>query len=201
MKILCVAIVAIFAAYSAADAGTVELTNEKFSVDNTSVLILSATSADKNCAMEILVCGNPHGLMADQPGLNSNIKDSISNLIVSHGGQVQFTNEGRISVNDVPAYLIQYTITRGAAPPILARAYQLAANEKLYLISTRTVDPAGDADLAAIANSVRFAAPPELPTPPVSHRRLKIALAAGAGVAVVIALVVVVVVLRRKQDD
>ena len=216
MKALCAAAVLVFSACFVAEAKPVELTNEKFTIDvpdawtvtqqpvdtyqNSSVLIFSALNADKTGALEILVCNNPHGLMADHPGLVSSVKDSISNMIVSHGGQVQFTTDSKLSINTVPAYLIQYTATAPPAPPIQARAYQLAANGKLYLISGRAVNAAADADLATIVNSIIFTTPPELPTPPVRHRRLKIALAAAVGVGGLIAIVAVVVYLRRRQE-
>jgi len=154
----------------------------------TSTLILSAISAEKTSMLQVQVCGNPHNLMADRMDLVANIKDDFSNQIISHGGQIQFTGEGKVQINDVPAYLIQYTATTSAPKPILARNYQVAANRKLYLITLRTVDASADGDLQAIANSFRFDSPPVLPTLPVSHRNLKIALAAGAGVILLVGL-------------
>jgi hypothetical protein len=70
----------------------------------------------------------------------------------------------------------------------------------LYLISGRAVNAAADADLATIVNSINFTTPPELPTPPVRHRRLKIALAAAVGVGGLVAIVAVVVYFRRRQE-
>lgn len=216
MKALCAAIILAISTWSVAAAKPVDVANEKFSVDIpdswsvtqspvdtyqvSSVLIFSATNAEKTSALEIMVCTNPRGIMADHVGFISTLKDNISNQALSHGGQVQFTSEGKLSLNDVPAYLIQYTVTV-SSHQMLARAYAIAANGKLYLVMERTVDANADADLAAIANSLHFATPPELPKPPVSHRMLKIALAVGAAVAVLIAIVVAIVIFRRRRQE
>jgi hypothetical protein len=217
MKAFCLALILVFSACSAAVAKTVDLTNEKMGLDvpdawtvtqqpvdsyqTTTVQILSALDPQKTSAVEVLVCSNPKDLMANHPGLISSVKDSISNMIVARGGQIQFTSESKIDLNGVPAYQMQYTITSPSGQQVTARAYQLAANGKLYLISMRTLRPDGAADLDGIANSIRFSTPPELPKPPVSHRRLKIALAAGAAVVGVIVLVAIIIFVRRRREE
>jgi hypothetical protein len=217
MKIFRSALILLVCSWSTAVAGTVELSKEKFGVDipdswnvtqqpvdsyqDTSVVILSAIDDRKASALEILVCNNPRGLMVDHPGLITNIKESISNLIAAKGGQVQFTGESKVNLNDVPAYLLQYTATLGGTHPMFARTYQIAANGKLYLISMRTVDATADGVLESIAHSLRFDTPPDLPKPPINHRTLKIALVVGAVAGGLVAFVVGIIIFRRRQQD
>jgi hypothetical protein len=162
-------------------------------------LILSAVNAEKTSMLQILVCNNPRGMLASQPDLITNIKDNISNQVLSHGGQVQFTGEGKVNLNDVPAYLIQYTATGTSSPQLTARSYQIAANGKLYVISLRTVNAAADADLQAIANSFHFDSPPVLPTPQVPVHRIRYYLIAAAAVVVLVALGVGLYYYRQRQ--
>ena len=82
---------------------------------------------------------------------------------------------------------------------IYCQTYIVATKEKLYLVLTQSVDPAQSASLSTAAQSFRFATPPELPTPIVGHRRLKIALIAGAVVGGLAALVGVGLYLRKKE--
>lgn len=218
MNRFCLVAVLLCSGWSAVAAKTVDVPGEAASVDipdawtsqtqpppansgsTQSVLILSALSAEKTSLLQIEVCANPRGIMAGQPDLVGNIKDAITNQIVSHGGAVQFTSEGKVALNDVPAYLIQYTTTSSpSAKQVLGRSYEVAANGKLYLISLRTFDAASDGDLQGIANSLRFASPPVLPSPPVSHRWLKIALAAGGGVVLLVLAGVGIYYYRQRQ--
>ena len=215
MKLLFAAIIILLTVSPVVEAATVDLTGQGASVDlpdswtskqqqadesaATSSLILSAINEEKTALLQVQVCPNPHGLLADQSDLVSNVKDDISNQIVAHGGQVQFTGESKIELNNIPAYLIQYTETAPSSKQVLARTYQVAANGKLYLLSLRTFDTTADADLQAIANSFRFATPPVLPTPTVPGHRIRYFLMAGAGAVALIAAIIGVVVYRRRQ--
>jgi len=169
------------------------------STPSTSTLILSAVSAEKNSLLQIQVCPNPGGMLAAQSALVANTRDAISNQIISHGGQVQFTSEGATQLNSVPAYLIQYTETTSAAKQIQSRLYQVAANGKLYLITLRTFDSSADSDLQGIANSFRFDAPPVLPVPRPPVHRLRYILLAGVGVLVLIGLGIGYYSYRQRQ--
>ena len=206
MKFLYVAVVLMFYASPIALAATVPLAGEQASVDlpdtwtaqpqqadpsaPSSSLVLSALNAEKNAMLQVQVFPNPHAVMAAQPDFVAKIKDNISNQIVSHGGQVQFTSEGPITIHDVPAYQIQYTAKpqSPSSPSLMGRNYLIAANGKLYLITLRTVDAGADADLQAIANSFHFDSPPTLPTPQVAGHRIRYYLAAAGGVVVLVAL-------------
>ncbi len=215
MKLLCTAILLVLTVCPAVQAATIDLPGQGASVDlpdtwtskqqpvddskPASSMILAAINAEKTSMLQIEELGNPHGLLADQPALVSNIKENISNQIVSHGGQMQFTGESKVSLNDVPAYLIQYTETTPDSKQLSARTYQVAANGKLYIISLRTVDAGTDADLQAIANSFRFAAPPVLPTPQAPVHRIRYILMAVAGVVVLVGAIVGYVIYRRRQ--
>jgi hypothetical protein len=162
-------------------------------------LILAAVSAEQNAMVQIQAFGNPNDLLAAQPELIAKTKEEISNNILSHGGQVQFTAESVTSLNAVPAYLIQFTETTSASKQIPARLYQVAANGKLYLISLRTLDPANDAELQAIANSFRFDTPPVLPVPHAPVHRIRYILMAVAAVLVIIGLGVGFYFYRQRQ--
>ncbi len=206
MKILCVAIVLMFSASPLVQAATVALASEQASVDlpdtwtaqpqqtdpsaPASTLVLSALNAEKNSMLQVQVFPNPHAVMAAQPDFVASIKDNISNQIVAHGGQVQFTGEGPITIHDVPAYQIQYTAKSQSptSPPLMGRNYLIAANGKLYLLSLRTVDAAADTDLQAIANSFHFDIPPVLPVAQKPVHRLRYYAMAAAGVVVLVAL-------------
>ncbi len=216
MQLLGVALALVLSASAALEAKTVELPGQAASIDlpdswtaqpqtvvgapSVSSLILAAINPEKTSMLQIQFCGNPHGLLAGQPNLVTSTKDQISNQIAARGGQVQFTSEGRIDLNTVPAYLVQYTETTKSSKQIFTRLYQVAANGKLYLITLRTVDSASDPGLQTIAGSFRFDAPPTLPSPPVSHHWLKIALVAGAGVAVLAAIVIGILIQKRREQ-
>ncbi len=184
-----------------AGAKTVSLASEQASVDipdtwieqsppanASSTVIVTAISAEKKSMVQVQAFPNPRGALAAQPDLVTNIKNNISNQYVAHGGQVQFTGESKVDLSNVPAYVIQYTVTMPSGPALMARSYQLAANGKLYLITLRTVDAGADADLQAIANSFHFDSPPTLPTPQVAGHRIRYYLAAAGGVVVLVAL-------------
>ncbi|HEY8994013.1 MAG TPA: PsbP-related protein, partial [Lacunisphaera sp.] len=157
-------------------------------VTTSTSLILSAVNAEKNAMVQMMVCSNPNGMQVAQPELIANIKDTLSNQVLSHGGQIQFTDEGKLEINGVPAYVIQYKATMPTGPATLARSYQVAGNGKIYLMAMRTVDPMADIDLQTIAGSFKFDAPPALPVPKPPVHRLRYYLLAAAGVLVLIGL-------------
>ena len=165
----------------------------------TTSVILSAINKEKSSMLQVLVCANPHGLLAAQPELITNIKDNLSNQILSHGGQIQFTDEGKLNLNDVPAYVVQYKATMTSGPPILGRNYQVTCNGKLYILAMRTIDPTGDIDLQTIAGSFKFDTPPALPVPEVRHHHLRYYLMAAAGVLVLAGLGVGYYFYRQRQ--
>jgi hypothetical protein len=165
----------------------------------TSSVILSAINPEKSSMLQVLVCANPHGLQASQTELIANIKDNLSNQTLSHGGQIQFTDEGKLSLNDVPAYVVQYKATMTSGPPILGRNYQVAGNGKIYILALRTVDNMGDVDLQTIAGSFHFDSPPVLPVPEAPKHRLRYYLAAAAGVLLLIGLGVGYYYYRQRQ--
>jgi hypothetical protein len=215
MKRLLMAIALAFLASLAAGAKTVTLDGEGASivvpdawsvnaqpangVTTTTSVILSAINPEKSSMLQVLVCANPHGLLAGEPGLIVNIKDNVSNQTLSHGGQIQFTDEGKLTLNDVPAYVIQYKATMPSGPPILGRNYQVAGNGKIYLLALRSVDAMGDVDLQTIAGSFHFDSPPALPVPEAPHHRLRYILAAAAGVLLLIGLGVGYYYYRQRQ--
>ena len=164
----------------------------------TTSVILSAINPEKSSMLQVLVCANPHGLLAGQPGLIANIKDNLSNQTLSQNGQVQFTDEGKLNINDVPSYVVQYKATMPSGPAIVGRNYQLAGNGKIYILAMRTIDPMGDVDLQTIAGSFRFDSPPALPVPEAPHHRLRYYLAA-AGVLLLIGLGVGYYYYRQRQ--
>jgi hypothetical protein len=168
-------------------------------VSTTTSVILSAVNQEKSSMLQVLVCANPHGLLAAQPELVANIKDNLSNQILSHGGQVQFTDEGKLSIGDVPAYVIQYKATMASGPAMVGRNYQVAGNGKLYILALRTIDPTGDVDQQTIAGSFRFDSPPVLPVPEAPHHHLRYYLMAAAGVLVLIGLGLGYYFYRQRQ--
>ena len=214
MKLLCLALILALLAGPAVQAKTVDLAGEQASVDlpetwtasaqpaeaasTTTSVILSAVNAEKTTMLQILVCENPRGMLATQPDLVAGIKDSISNQILAKGGEVQFTTEAKVALNEIPAYLIRYTAKLPSSPQLAALNYQVAANGKLYLISLRTVS-ATDADLQAIANTFRFDRPPALPTPQLPVHRIRYYLIAAAAVAALVALGVGIYFYRQRQ--
>jgi hypothetical protein len=165
----------------------------------TTSVILSAINPEKSSMLQVLVCANPHGLLAGQPEFIASIKDNLSNQTLSHGGQIQFTDEGKLTLNDVPAYVVQYKATMPSGPPILGRNYQVAGNGKIYILALRSIDAMGDVDLQAIAGSFRFDSPPALPVPEAPRHRLRYYLAAAAGVLLLIGLGVGYYYYRQRQ--
>ena len=165
----------------------------------TTSVILSAINPERSSMLQVLVCANPHGLLAGQPEFIASIKDNLSNQTLSHGGQIQFTDEGKLTLNDVPAYVVQYKATMPSGPPILGRNYQVAGNGKIYILALRSVDAMGDVDLQTIAGSFRFDSPPALPVPEAPHHRLRYYLAAAAGVLLLIGLGVGYYYHRQRQ--
>jgi hypothetical protein len=169
------------------------------SASTTTSVILSAVNPEKTSMLQVLVCANPHGLLATQPELIANIKDNLSNQTLSHGGQIQFIDEGKLNLNDVPAYVVQYKTTMTSGPPIIGRNYQVAGNGKLYILALRTIDPMGDVDLQTVAGSFHFDSPPVLPVPEAPHHRLRYYLMTAAGVLVFIGLGVGYYYYRQRQ--
>jgi len=165
----------------------------------TTSVILSAINPERSSMLQVLVCANPHGLLAGQPEFIASIKDNLSNQTLSHGGQIQFTDEGKLTLNDVPAYVVQYKATMPSGPPILGRNYQVAGNGKIYILALRSVDAMGDVDLQTIAGSFRFDSPPALPVPEAPHHRLRYYLAAAAGVLLLIGFGVGYYYYRQRQ--
>jgi hypothetical protein len=165
----------------------------------TTSVILSAINPERSSMLQVLVCANPHGLLAGQPEFIASIKDNLSNQTLSHGGQIQFTDEGKLTLNDVPAYVVQYKATMPSGPPILGRNYQVAGNGKIYILALRSVDAMGDVDLQTIAGSFRFDSPPALPVPEAPHHRLRYYLAAVAGVLLLIGFGVGYYYYRQRQ--
>jgi hypothetical protein len=218
MRLFSLALVLALSLGSTAVAKTVTLDGEGASIDipdtwqtkaqaagpvsTTTSVILQGIDSDKSAMVQVMVCSNPQGMQATHPDLVANIKENLTNQTLSHGGQIQFTSEGKVSLNDVPAYLIQYTVTTPSSPrpPMTARNYQVAANGKIYLLSLRTVTATGDADLQAIANSFRFDSPPVLPAPRMFPHRIRYYLiAAAAAVIVLVGLGVGIYYFRQRQ--
>ncbi len=93
MRLFCLALVLAFIGGPLACAKTVNLDSEQASVDlpetwetkaqpadagsTSTTLILSGISAEKKSMLQIMVCANPHGLLATDPNLVTNIKDNI----------------------------------------------------------------------------------------------------------------------------
>jgi hypothetical protein len=217
MKIL-PALMFIFAASALAGATPVDLTNEGVSVDvpegwhvsqhpldtlpQTAVAIFSASNPENTAAVGVLMCSNSHQMAVNNAAFIAQMKSTMSNSAAAKGNSVQFTSEGPIDLNGVPAYQIQDGVTLPDTKVVLCRTYLVPTHDKLYLILTQTVDPAQTPAIEAAATSFRFASPPPPPTPPISHRRLKIALLAGVVVVVLaIAAAVIFVVLRRKREE
>ena len=215
MKALLMAIALALLASLVAGAKTVSLDGEGASIvvpdtwsakaqpatgaSTTTSVILSAINPERSSMLQVLVCANPHGLLAGQPEFIASIKDNLSNQTLSHGGQIQFTDEGKLTLNDVPAYVVQYKATMPSGPPILGRNYQVAGNGKIYILALRSVDAMGDVDLQTIAGSFRFDSPPALPVPEAPHHRLRYYLAAAAGVLLLIGLGVGYYYYRQRQ--
>ena len=111
------------------------------------------------------------------PGFIAGVKNSISAGAANKGNSVQFTSEGPLSINGVPAYGVQHGLTLQNSKLVLCHTYLIAANRKLYLVLTQALDSSQVPALEAMATTFRFDTPPEIPVPPIPHRRLKMALA------------------------
>jgi hypothetical protein len=216
MRYLCATVALLLLSWSVAGAKTIALNEQGASIDlpadwngqqsavdsktTTASVILTAANARQSSGLQLLVCANPKGLLAVQPDVVAHTKESITNQILSRGGQVKFSAEMQVALNNVPAYLFQYTETTTSSKQVETRLYQLAANGKLYLISLRTLDPSSDAELESIANSFRFDSPPVLPVPAAAPpHRLRYYLMAAAGVVVLIVAGIGFYYYRQRQ--
>jgi hypothetical protein len=215
MRNLCVALALLLLSWTVAGAKTVVLNGQGASIDlpedwnggqsavdsksTTASVILTASDARQSCGLQLLVCANPKGLLAIQPDVVAHTKEAIINQTAARGGKATFTGEGQVALNNVPAYLFQYTETTAASKQVVTRLYQLAANDKLYLISLRTLDPSSDSVLEGIANSFHFDSPPTLPVPVTPPHHLRYYLMAAAGVVVLIGLGIGFYYYRQRQ--
>ena len=174
----------------------VELTNENVTLDfpdewqvrqqpvalvpTAAVPILNASNATNTGAITVMLCSNAQQISVLNPSFVAGIKNSIASAATNKGNSVQFTSEGAISLNGVPAYVIQNGVTVPGPKLVLCHTYMVAANRKLYLMICQTLDPAQVPALEAVTSTFRFDTPPEIPPVPVLHRRLKLALLVAA---------------------
>lgn len=215
MRIL-LAFALIFAALSLVRATPVELTGENVTLDipddwktlqkpaatapSGAVPIFNAANPEDTAGLTVMLCSNANQVTVTNPGFIAGVKNSITASALSKGNSVQFTGEGPTTLNGVPAYLLQHGLTLPDAKQVLCHTYLIAGNRKLYLVLTQTIDAGQIPALDTMATTFRFDTPPEIPVPPVLHRRLKIALAVGAGLlAVAIASGVVFWFMRRRD--
>jgi hypothetical protein len=199
-----------------AGAAPVELTGENVSIaipddwktvqkpvdlpPTAAVPIFSAANSENSAALTVMLCANAIQMPVTNPGFVAGVKNSISAGASNKGNSVQFTTEGPITLNGVPAYGIQHGLTLPNTRLVLCHTYLIAGNRKLYLILTQALDPGQVPALEAMATSFRFDTPPEIPVPPIPHRRLKIALVVTAGI-VGVALVsgIIYLFMRRRE--
>jgi hypothetical protein len=213
MKILCAAFGALFLSVVLATAKPVTIPNESATLDipdawevkptpaaasATPVSILTARSPDTNAAMAILVLDNSEGISADNSEFVEGVRNGIMKTATQQNTTVQFQPNAMLTLGGVPASCVQYTQTAAGGKAVSCRLYEFAANGKMYSLVFQTIDPAQDAALVVIANSLKFSTPPTLPSPQ-SDEAGRYGTIVGAVVGVLAAFVTLRWIARRKK--
>jgi hypothetical protein len=130
-------------------------------------VVLFATAPGETAALGILVSANGDQRQADTVDFIRGMAQEITDRAKANGTAITFIDAGPKVLNGVPAGFVQsqQTYPDPDHQVIYSRTYTLAANGKFYRLSLDTRDPREDPALVVIAESFRFAPPPQVPGP------------------------------------
>ena len=156
------------------------------------MLVVAAAPGDLS-ALGIIVSSNGSQRQADTPDFIRGMTQGIVDKAQAGGSTIKVIDAGPKMLNGVPAAFVQTQQTYPNHQTIYSRAYTVAANGRFYRLSLDTNDPKQDPVLEGIAESFRFAPPPQIPGPNdfIVHR-------VGEMVGVVLILGVVIFFFRNR---
>ena len=165
------ALLLFFPGLQALEARTFQMADDKISVEVPDAWVVTSKPGELFSAARpqnesaIVILGLPNGQKQSvgDPAFISEMKKGMVQTAQLQGTKIQFVGEDQVSLNDVPAYAVQYNAVLANGTTIFVRAYAVAANGKVYVMSLQTLDTTLDYELQNIANSFQFPSPPELP--------------------------------------
>lgn len=171
MKTFLAAFLLFFLALQGLEARVYRLVDEKIdlTVPDTWVLthkpgvMFSASRPQNQSSIAVLAMPNGQKQSVGDPAFISGMKKGMLETAARQGTKINFIGESQVSLNDVPAFAVQYNATLDDGTIVFVRAYAIAANGKIYVMSLQTFDSTLDYELQAIANSFHFTVPPRLP--------------------------------------
>jgi len=171
MKTLLAATLLLFLGMPVLEAKIYQLSDEKISLEIPDAWVItpkpgvafSAARPQNQSTVAVLVMSNDQKQSVGDPAFISGMKKGMIETASGQGTKIEFVGEDQVSLNNVPAYNVQYNAVLANGTTIFVRAYAIAANGKIYVISLQTLDSSLDYELQNIASTFKFMSPPELP--------------------------------------
>ena len=128
-------------------------------------VVLVASAPGETAALGILVSANHELRQAATPDDIEAMKQGLLAKAAKQGVPLHVIDAGPRQINGVPAGFVQTEQDFPGGHVIYSRAYDLAADGKLFLLTLDATDKRTDPALQAMAESFRFNRPPEVPGP------------------------------------
>jgi len=172
MKSLFALLLILIGGLQIAGAKTVNIPEEHFSFEIPDAwselprqgLLYAAGNDAKTSAVVILKLDNKENRVIDADYAKG-VKEGMASQAENVGANVEFLSEGPVTINGVQAYQVQSKMTFRNSKVSYQRIYPIAANGKIYAVTVQSIDPDKDAELQAIANSLKFDSSPVRPDP------------------------------------